>query len=41
LRWLSNVGCLPLHEKATRAIHSSNCCIWGEPLPPPAQVRGD
>jgi hypothetical protein len=22
-RWLSNKGCLPLHEKATHAIHSS------------------
>jgi hypothetical protein len=36
LRWLTNEGCLPLHEKATRAIHSSTWCIWGEPLPPPA-----
>jgi hypothetical protein len=22
-RWLSNEGCLPLHEKVARAIHSS------------------
>jgi hypothetical protein len=41
LRWLSNAGCLPLREKAARAIHSSTWHIWGEPLPPPAQVRGD
>jgi hypothetical protein len=41
LRWLSNEGCLPLREKATRALHYSNWHIWGEPLPPPAQVRGD
>jgi hypothetical protein len=40
-RWLSNEGCLPLREKAARALHSSTWCIWGEPLPPPAQVRGD
>jgi hypothetical protein len=40
-RWLSNEGCLPLREKATRAIHYSNWHIWGEPLPPPAQVHGD
>jgi hypothetical protein len=40
-RWLSNEGCLPLHQKATRAIHSSTWRIWGEPLPPPAQVCGD
>jgi hypothetical protein len=39
-RWLSNEGCLPLREKAA-ALHYSTCCIWGEPLPPPAQVRGD
>jgi hypothetical protein len=39
--WLSNEGCLPLREKAARVIHSSTWCIWGEPLPPPAQVRGD
>jgi hypothetical protein len=40
-RWLSNEGCLPLHEKATRALHYSTWRIWGEPLPPPSQVRGD
>jgi hypothetical protein len=40
-RWLSNEGCLPLREKAAHAIHSSTWRIWGEPLPPPAQVRGD
>jgi hypothetical protein len=32
---------MPLREKAVRAIHSSTWRIWGEPLPPPAQVRGD
>jgi hypothetical protein len=41
LIWLSNEGCLPLREKAVLAIHSSTWRIWGEPLPPPAQVRGD
>jgi hypothetical protein len=40
-RWLSNEGCLPLREKAVRALHSSTWRIWGEPLPPTAQVRGD
>jgi hypothetical protein len=40
-RWLSNEGCLPLREKAARALHYSTWHIWGEPLPPPAQVRGD
>jgi hypothetical protein len=40
-RWLSNEGCLPLHEKAVLAIHYSTSRIWGEPLPPPAQVHGD
>jgi hypothetical protein len=40
-RWLSNEECLPLREKAARAPHYSTWCIWGEPLPPPAQVRGD
>jgi hypothetical protein len=40
-RLLSNEGCLPLHEKAVRAIHSMSWLIWGEPLPPPAQVHGD
>jgi hypothetical protein len=39
-RWLNNEGCLPLHEKAARALHYSTWRIWGEPLPPPAQVRG-
>jgi hypothetical protein len=40
-RWLSNEGCLPLREKAARALHSSTWHIWGELLPPPAQVQGD
>jgi hypothetical protein len=40
-RWLSNEGCLPLREKAARALHNSTWRIWGEPLPPSAQVRGD
>jgi hypothetical protein len=40
-RWLSNEGCLPLREKAARALHYSTWHIWDEPLPPPAQVRGD
>jgi hypothetical protein len=40
-RWLSNEGYLPLREKTARAIHSSTWRIWGEPLLPPAQVRGD
>jgi hypothetical protein len=40
-RWLSNEVCLPLREKAARALHNSTWCIWGEPLLPPAQVRGD
>jgi hypothetical protein len=40
-RWLSNDGCLPLREKAARALHYSTWCIWGEPLPPLAQVRDD
>jgi hypothetical protein len=40
-RWLSNEGCLLLREKATRVLHYSTWRIWGEPLPPPAQVRGD
>jgi hypothetical protein len=34
-------GCLPLREKAARALHYSTWRIWGEPLPPPAQVCGD
>jgi hypothetical protein len=38
-RWLSNDGCLPLHEKAACALHYSTWRIWGEPLPPP--VLGD
>jgi hypothetical protein len=40
-RWLSNEGCLPLREKGARALHYSTWRIWGEPLLPPAQVRGD
>jgi hypothetical protein len=40
-RWLSNEGCLPLLEKAARVLHYSTWRIWGEPLPPLAQVRGD
>jgi hypothetical protein len=40
-RWLRNEGCLPLREKAACAIHSSTWHIWGEPLPPPAQVCSD
>jgi hypothetical protein len=40
-RWLSNEGCLPLCEKAARAIHSSIWSIRGEPLPLTTQVRGD
>jgi hypothetical protein len=40
-RWMSNKGCLPLREKAKRVIHYSTWRIWGEPLPPPAQVRDD
>jgi hypothetical protein len=40
-RWLSTDGCLSLREKAALAIHSSTWRIWGEPLPPPAQVCGD
>jgi hypothetical protein len=40
-RWLSNEGCLPLREKAMRAIHSSTWRIWGEPLLPTAQVCDD
>jgi hypothetical protein len=40
-RWLSNEGCLPLREKVVHALHYSIWRIWGEPLPPPAQVRGD
>jgi hypothetical protein len=40
-RWLSNEGCLLLREKAARALHYSTWRIWGEPLPPSAQVRGD
>jgi TPR repeat protein len=39
-RWLSNEGCLPLREKATRALHYSTWRIWGEPLPPLALVHG-
>jgi hypothetical protein len=40
-RWLSNEGCLPLREKATHACHYSTWRIWGQPLPPPAQVRSN
>jgi hypothetical protein len=40
-RWLSNKGCLPLREKAVCVLYYSTWRIWGEPLPPPAQVRGD
>jgi hypothetical protein len=40
-RWLSNEGCMPLHEKVTREIHSSTWHIWGESLPPPAQAHGE
>jgi hypothetical protein len=40
-RWLSNEGCLPLREKAARVLLYSTWRIWGEPLPPPAQVHGD
>jgi hypothetical protein len=40
-RWLSNEECLPLREKAACALHYSTWCIWGEPLLPSAQVRGD
>jgi hypothetical protein len=40
-RWLSNEGCLPLREKVVRALYYSTWHIWGEPLPPLAQVRGD
>jgi hypothetical protein len=40
-RWLSNEGCLPLREKAALVIHYSTWRIWSEPLPPPAQVRGN
>jgi hypothetical protein len=35
-RWLSNEGCLPLREKAARALHYSTWHIWDELLPPPA-----
>jgi hypothetical protein len=40
-RWLSNECCLPLCKKATRVLHYSTWRIWGEPMPPSAQVRGD
>jgi hypothetical protein len=40
-RWLSNEGCLPLREKAAHVPHYSTWRIWGEPLPPPAQVRSE
>jgi hypothetical protein len=32
---------LPSREKAARALHYSTWRIWGEPLPPLAQLRGD
>jgi hypothetical protein len=35
-RWLSNKGCLPLHEKAACVLQYSTWRIWREPLPPPA-----
>jgi hypothetical protein len=35
-RWLSNEGCLPLREKAARALYYSTWRIWVDPLPPPA-----
>jgi hypothetical protein len=35
-RWMSNEGCLPLHEKAERALNYSTWRICGESLPPPA-----
>jgi hypothetical protein len=38
---MSNEGCLPLRENATCVLHYSTWRIWGEPLPPPAQVRSD
>jgi hypothetical protein len=38
--WRSNEGCLPLRKKAACALHYSTWPIWGEPLPPPTQVRG-
>jgi hypothetical protein len=41
LRWLSNEACVPLSEKAARAIHSSTWRIWGESLPPPTQLCND
>jgi hypothetical protein len=40
-RWLSNKGCLPLHEKAACVLHYSTWRIWGEPLPPTPQVHGN
>jgi hypothetical protein len=40
-RWLNNERCVPLREKTTCALHYSTWRIWGEPLSPPAQVRGD
>jgi hypothetical protein len=41
LGWRSNEGCLPLRATATCVIHTSTWRIWGEPLPPPVQVRSD
>jgi hypothetical protein len=40
-RWLSNEGCPPMREKTACVLHYSTWRIWGEPVPPPAQVRGD
>jgi hypothetical protein len=40
-RWLSNEGCLPLREKTARALHYSTWRIWGESMPPLAQMRDD
>jgi hypothetical protein len=41
MRRVAGGGCLPLQEKVARALHYSTWRIRGEPLPPPAQVRGD
>ena len=38
---VSNEGYVPLRKKAVKAIWRTTWRIWGEPLPPPAQVRGD
>ena len=39
--WVSNEGCVPLRKKVAKAIWRTTWRIWGDPLPPPAQVRGD